>query len=217
MASRKPKFATRDEWLMALDGHIAKLLAEKAGVKKLPKARISVGFTSHGNKVNGIMGECWSDSASKDKHFEIFVDPQCDDALEVANTVVHERIHSVLGVKEGHGKKFTAMALKCGMTLPATATPSGPDFVRWFREVRKDIGAYPHAALNTMAPMFYKPQVHDKLVNVRCPICDYFAKIRKSDAEDPTIKRIECPHDHGPLLRKGEDSSEVRAAARKGA
>ena len=196
---RNIKFPNRDSWLQALDRHLADMFRDH-GVTRIPRARMSTGFTSHGNKMAGqVLAQCWASDVSKDNTFEIFVDPMSDDDLDVAASLAHERIHTILGIAEGHGRNFAHLALAIGLRLPATSTTPGERFIAWFNNVKKEIGRYPHASLEyNSAPMFYKKQKSDTFLSVRCPECDYYAKIPTYHA----IKgpRVQCPHDHGPLL-----------------
>lgn len=200
---RNIHFENRDTWLQALDGHLAKLF-QAHGVKRIPRARMSTGFTSHGNKKGGqVLAQAWSDKVSKDGTFEIFIDPMSDNDLEVAASLAHERIHTILGISEGHGQNFANLAVAIGLRLPATSTTPGDSFQAWFNMVKKEIGRYPHASLEYGAtPLFYKKQKTPPFLSVRCPTCDYYAKIPVYHHEnDPALQ---CPHDHGPLLTKTE-------------
>ncbi len=66
---------TREAWLLAVADKMAPLFADHN--TPLPRLRMSIGFTSRGPRGKTI-GQCWSDKASADKTFEIFIDPRSD-------------------------------------------------------------------------------------------------------------------------------------------
>ncbi len=45
-----------------------------------------------------------------------------------ANSLCHEMIHAIVGLKQGHGGAFRTLALAMGLLSPMKSTPSGPLF-----------------------------------------------------------------------------------------
>ena len=87
----------------------------------------TIGFTSAGQRGKRI-GECWSDLASADGAFEIFIVPGIDDAARIAGILTHELVHAAVGLKAGHGAVFAKAARALGLEGKMTATTEGPEW-----------------------------------------------------------------------------------------
>ncbi len=169
MKKQTEKF-TREEWLNKLTAETAIRFKELG--HKLPRIRISCGFTSagaRGSKLD-VIGECWFPTASKDKTHEIFIRPDQALSLDVAAILVHELCHVVAGPKAGHGEKFAQLARDMHLEGKPTDTKSGVDFRRYIKPLIKKIGKYPHAKLNATQRAPWKlPQPHEPHKNLNCP------------------------------------------------
>src|SRR5688572_6260631 len=89
----------------------------------VPRAvRVSIGWPKGGRKR---IGECWSDTASSDKHHEIFISPQLGEramGTRILGVLAHELAHAVVGIPAGHKAPFKKCALAIGLTGKMTAT-----------------------------------------------------------------------------------------------
>lgn len=164
----------RETWLNAVAAKMAPRFAELG--HPLPAFRVAIGFTSRGQRGNRV-AECWSPSASADKHCEIFIRPDTADALEVASSLAHELAHAAVGLKEKHGGKFAKVCLAIGLQRPMKSTPRGPEFDAWVAPFLSAVGPLPHAALTlggsaSSAP----PKQGTRMLKCVCSECGYTAR-----------------------------------------
>lgn len=144
-APQAPAQASREAWLNAFVAAARPVFISHDHT--LPaKIRVSVGFPSSGWRSSTI-GECWSEAASADGHFEIFINPKIDDAARVAGILTHELCHAAVGIPAGHGPKFGKIARALGLEGPLTATTEGDAWRAWAKPIVDALGPLPHAAL----------------------------------------------------------------------
>lgn len=179
------QYDTREDWLNAfIDASRAKFASVNA---PLPvNVRVSVGFTSRGIKGARI-GECWSDTASEDGHFEIFIKPTLDGAARICDVLTHELIHAAVGLAAGHGGPFRRVAASLGLVGRAKATQAGPDWYAWAAPIIEALGPLPYAALSDTGMTTARKKQKTSLLKLECPACGWLARV--------TLKHIE-PHTH---------------------
>lgn len=135
----------RETWLNQLAELMRPRFAELGF--PLPAFRVSVGFTAAGKSMK-VAAECWHNSASADRHFEILISPINDDAMKMAGDLAHELIHAAVGFKCKHKGNFEKIALAIGLARPMTATTPGPTFVEWAKPFLEQLGPLPHARIS---------------------------------------------------------------------
>lgn len=195
-----PLYSTREQWLNAF-ALKAKPYFAAAGAPLPDKVRIGVGFTSGGLRGRSI-GECWSQEASDDGHFEIFLRPTTQSASRIADILTHELVHAAVGLKAKHGKQFKKVAEALGLTGKMTATVASAKWYEWALPILDALGPMPYAAL-AGGESSAKPKQKTNLLKVECDECGWLARV--------TLKHIE-PHDTlicptgcgGTLIVKGE-------------
>lgn len=162
-------FQTREEWLNAF---IAASKAEffVAGVELPKNVRASIGFTSVGLRGSRI-GECWSDDASADGTFEIFIVPGIDDASRIAGILTHELVHAAVGLAAGHRGPFRKIAIALGLVGKMTATTEGEIWHKWADPILEKLGPLPHAKL-TGSTSGRKKQ-NTRLLKCECDKCGF--------------------------------------------
>lgn len=166
-------FTTREEWLNFVMDEVRP--AFKSHDAPLPtKVRLSVGFTSTGDRGKRI-GECWSPLASGDKHAEIFIKPDQDDAVRVAGILVHELVHAAVGNEHGHKAPFKRVAVAFGLEGKMTATTEGVAFVDYIKPILKKAGPLPHKRLNAMRSPRKKQTT--RLLKTECSECGYVVRV----------------------------------------
>lgn len=167
------KFVTREEWL----GFVTQELrpAFKAVSAPIPKeVRFAIGFTSAGYRSKAI-GECHSPLGSSDKHTEIFIKPDQDDAVKVAGILAHELVHAAVGVKEGHKGRFRTVCLALGFTKKMRSALPDTDMQRKIMDpILKQAGKLPHKKLTTYAP---GKKQGTRLLKAECPECGYVVRV----------------------------------------
>ena len=117
---------TREEWLGKM---VARLRPEfeKKGAAVPEKVRASCGFPSKSALANKArrLGEAWSDKNSEDQSWEVFISPLLKDSIEVAGILVHELVHTAVGIECGHRGPFKRVAVAMGLEGKMTATTAG--------------------------------------------------------------------------------------------
>lgn len=192
------KFTAREQWLQAAV-EIFKPWFDKREFAYPEKLRVACSLGSHGIKGKSI-GQCWSTICSADSACEIMISPVLDDPSRVLDVLLHELCHAVLGLEEGHGPNFRALATDLGMTGKMTATIASPELVEELKPIIVQLGAYPHAALSAFAQP--KKQT-TRLIKLVCPSedCGYTVRTTKKWLEVgfPTCPCGECMVDPNPV------------------
>lgn len=136
----------REEWLLKAGVELANTVLKN---QTIPKYRVSCGLPSKGafSLKQQVLGQCWGDKSSNDKHYEVFVSPVLADPVKVLDTLVHEMVHVIVGVEGGHGPKFKKLARAIGLEGPVKSTVAGPDLSVCLRDIATKLGPYPHGAL----------------------------------------------------------------------
>lgn len=184
------KYETREQWLNAF---VAATRSEFARVgAPLPdKVRVSVGFTSKGERSNRI-GECWHDAASSDGYFEIFLKPTIQTDARMADILTHELCHAAAGIDAGHGPKFKRVAEALGLTGRMTSTVASAEWYRWALPVLKELGPMPYGTLNS-GKSTAKPKQKTNLLKCECDTCGFVARV--------TSKWISAALDNGGTMQ----------------
>ena len=180
-------YATREQWLNAFVS-FARPHFERVGTPLPERIRVSVGFTSTGKRGNRI-SECWTDTASADAYFEIFLKPSIETDSRMADILTHELVHAAVGIAAGHGKRFATVATALGLTGKMTATTAGTDWYLWALPILADLGAMPYGVL-AGGQSTAKPKQKTYLLKVECPSCGWLARVSAKHCEHSTMH---CP------------------------
>lgn len=167
---------TREAWLEAAIDKLRPWFITN-GYTVPQNVRVTCGFPSRSAMParKQRIGECWSDTASKGKVFEIFISPFLDKPLDVAAVLAHELVHATVGLKVGHKAPFKRCAVAIGLEGRMTATKAGEKFISWFND--QVFSVYPHQR------MIAKP--HDKkqttrLIKCQCGGCGYTVRTTRA-------------------------------------
>ena len=164
---------TREQWL--LDCVLAlRPDFERVGFPLPEKIRASCSWPSKSAlaaKTRRI-GECWSAECSGDASFETFVSPVLTDPIEVSATLLHELVHSAVGLDAKHKGPFKTCAKAIGLEGKMTATHAGEELTARLREITDTLGPYPHAKLDKSKSNAPKKQ-GTRMILVKCPECEY--------------------------------------------
>jgi hypothetical protein len=156
---KSPEIAvlTREQWLIAaahaLSVHFFPIAAgtrKEAGKKmhELPrKLQCSCGFPY---KSREAIGQCWSPKLSADGTTQVFVSPCQDEPVRVLDILLHELIHAAVGTEEGHRGEFKRVATALGLSgkMTATIAEPGSELHARLSRIARDLGPYPHKAVN---------------------------------------------------------------------
>lgn len=174
----------RETWLNQLTSQFLVDHFEQAGYTIPANVRMACSLTSKRKHI----GECWSSVASEDNHFEIFIAPSIADPIQVADILIHELCHAVVGNKEGHNKVFAKCAKSVGLTGKMTATTATPELKAKIAQWVSVLGAYPHAPL--MQSNIKKQST--RMIKCVCLACDYQVYTSRKWLE---IAMPTCPND----------------------
>jgi hypothetical protein len=133
------------------------------------QVRISIGWPKGARKA---IGQCWSVTASKDGHFEIFISPALDDGPQIYGTLAHEMVHATVGLAAGHKAPFKKCALAIGLQGKMKATENGPKMQEAALAFIAEAGAYPAGALIKGENSGPKKQ-GTRMVKCECAECGY--------------------------------------------
>lgn len=165
--------ATREQWLIAVADACRPLFAKhKAEIPAADKLRFSCGFPRGSRKA---IGQAWSTRASATSHAEIFVSPEIEDAVRVADILVHELVHVVVGIEHGHKKPFGKLARALGLEGKLTATTAGAALRAELQAIVDMVGPYPGSRLSPMDGGGPKKQ-STRMLKCECPSCGYVVR-----------------------------------------
>ena len=180
----------REDWLSAAVSELRPFF-EVVG-KPLPaNVRVTCGFPSNA-KRSGAIGECWADTASADKTFEVLISPVLDDPVKVFEVLVHELCHATAGAMN-HGVNFQKVGNLMHLAPSPTkagwkATGQAATFAPVYGEIIKSLDAYPHAALS----MTTKKTQGTRMLKAVCPSCGYTVRLTSKWA---ALGLPSCPQD----------------------
>jgi hypothetical protein len=147
MSKLKNEFDTDQAWLRAAFDALRPDF-EAIG-KTLPATvRPYFGFTAHGSKKTGITGQYYDGGASTDTIPKLIIRCNTDDPAAILEAVVHQCVHAVVGVQEGHGKAFREVALRIGLEPPMRTSKAGKRLSDRLHVLSAELGPFPNSRLN---------------------------------------------------------------------
>ncbi len=167
----------REQWLTELAVKIEPLFDVP-----LPSYRVACSWPSKSatSAKNRRIGECWAAKCSEDDTTEIMLSMAIDDKLQVAETLVHEMCHAVVGVEHGHKAPFKRVALAIGLEGKMTATHAGTELSERLNDLIAELPEYPHAKIN--AANSGKKKQSTRMLKVVCE-CGYTVRMARKWAE----------------------------------
>lgn len=202
MASQFAKYDTREAWLKAAEAVMAYWI-EVEGYEYPTNTRVSCGFPKQSKGRGNAIGQCWSTEVSGDQHFEIFISPTHNDALEACGTLLHEMVHATVGIEAAHGKHFVKLARMLGLEGKPTHCGPGADTKELIQAKVIDVlGDYPAAPMNVSDIKTKKvPNGKTYLKKCECEECGYIAYTTAK-----WINEVGMPHcpDHGEMQEGGK-------------
>lgn len=134
----------REHWLELAKAPLAKMLRRAAGLK-LPKCRVSCGFT--GSRVGmRAIGIAWNKRAAADGVAQVYISPLLDEGSRVLDVLLHEFIHVCIP-EAGHRRPFHKAAISVGLKGKMTATVASKSLLAQLKPIMRALGPYPHARL----------------------------------------------------------------------
>jgi hypothetical protein len=191
-------YETREAFLNAFI-EAARPHFERVNAPLPSNVRVAVGFTSRGSRGNRI-GECWSDAASGDGHFEIFIKPTLTDAYKICDVLTHELIHAAVGLDAGHGATFKRVATSLGLEGKASATVAGKDWFSWAGPILQELGDMPYGALDADKASSARKKQATALLKVECPACGFLARVTNKHIAPHPFLNCPVPDCDGELM-----------------
>lgn len=141
---------TREQYLHAASREIERVFLRPRGLALPDRYAVSCGFPKGGHGGRDVaIGQCWSPEVSQGRVHEVFISPALAGANEVLATLLHEIVHAVVGISQGHKGKFRTLARECGLRgkLTATYVPEATICGGLLARMSDRLGTYPHRAL----------------------------------------------------------------------
>ena len=126
--------------------------------------------------------------------------------LAILEAVVHQCVHAVVGVQEGHGKAFREVALRIGLEPPMRTSKAGKRLSERLHALSAELGPFPNARLNfeTIGADGKEKRVADqpkkqesRQLRAACPKCGYTVR---STAKWFRVGMPCCPVDLVPMV-----------------
>ena len=172
----------RETWLEKFTDQYLLDHFKNAGYEITPalreKLQFSCSLTSgRGSKNARAIGLHFSPQSSKGAYHEIMISPTIEESARVADILIHEIIHAIVGNENGHNKVFKQCALSVGLTGKMTATIASPELKEKIKSWVAVMGLYPHAKLNSTDNSGGKKQ-STRLIKCQCD-CGYNIRITR--------------------------------------
>jgi len=186
----------RETWLNQMAETYLIELFKQSGYDVPENIRYSIGFPSRGATAQSkrTIGQCFSDEASSDSVFEIFVSPMIDDASKIVDVLIHEMVHATVGLKAGHKKPFRDCALAVGLTGKMTATTASDELKEKIAVYIDGIGDYPAGSLDIDSQ---KKKQTTRMIKAECVPCNYIVRLSRTALE--TVGAPICPGCKTPM------------------
>jgi hypothetical protein len=166
------KLDTREQWLNAATDKLRPLF-KQAGYEVPANVRTTCGFPHKSAFASRQrIGECWSDTASEGKVFEIFISPVKADPVEVLDVLAHELVHATVGLAAKHNGPFRKCATAIGLEGKMTSTHAGKELKGRLQDIAEALGPYPHKKLTKSMTNGEKKQT-TRLIKCECNECGY--------------------------------------------
>lgn len=162
---------TREEWLMAAIERLRPwYVAAGAPLPVKLKASCSWPITGGRGARRRTLGQCFAPARSAAGITEVFVTPWLDKGDSVLAVLVHELVHAGVGTDKRHGPVFGKVARKLGLAGPLTATEAGPELQERVNAIVRELGPYPHAAVDPAGEL---RKQGTRMLKAVCPECGY--------------------------------------------
>ena len=155
------------------------------------KIRVSCGFPSKSalSPTKRRIGECWGVESSEDKSFQVFISPLLKESIEVSATLVHELVHTAVGINCKHRGPFQRVAKAIGLEGRMTATVAGAALKTHLRALIGQLGDYPHARL--VASNRPKTQT-TRMLKVTCQDCGCVVRMTRKWLDEAGLPTCGC-------------------------
>ena len=145
--------STREDWLVkavkALEAGVFqnKNLVGDNKMSMPEKWAVTCGWCKGSSKY--AQGVCVDPKCSKDGTTHLFIVPVQDQVMSILGTLLHEMVHAIVGVKEGHKRPFRECCKLIGLMGKVTSATIAKGTPTWTicEQIALQLGPYPHAAM----------------------------------------------------------------------
>lgn len=142
----------REEWLLRAVAGIdpwIRACSDETTVYEPPE-KFQVAFSLPKGNPRKIVGQAWDPAHTDDGVWHIMVSPTHSDPLEIIGTLLHERVHTVVGIEAGHKRPFKRLCDLLGMEGKPTHAHIGPEGELHDKALAliEELGPLPHSALD---------------------------------------------------------------------
>lgn len=173
---------TREEWLNRCAVIVEETLFKPAGYN-VPRNRYSFAPLDRNSRSlkHTTLGSCYNAALSDDHTYEIFLNTKIDDEKTAIATLIHEIVHSVDELKNGHKTPFRKIAESVGLVGgefkgKKNSMESTDISEATWQEVKPlidRVGKLPHARLNDSASSSSKKKQNARQKKFYCLMTDY--------------------------------------------
>ena len=111
------------------------------------------------------------------------------EGVEVTATLVHELVHTAVGIECKHREPFTTVAKAIGLEGKMTATVAGEALIERLKELIDELGEYPHARLVASN----KPKTQTtRMLKVTCKECGCVVRMTRKWIDDAGLPTCGC-------------------------
>ncbi|HUY68533.1 MAG TPA: hypothetical protein VMV79_04455 [Alphaproteobacteria bacterium] len=196
---------TREGWLRAAANELRPYF-EKIGYALPENIRFAIAFTSSGKRGKKA-AECWHQSSSADRHYEIIIRADIADPVEVLGRLVPQLIHVLLPIEARHGKSYRDIAMRVGLEGPMRQAVPSALLKERLQALALTLGPLPHGKLDFAARAGSRKKSGSRFLKAECGKCGYAIRIIPKWAK---IGLPACPANakHGLLICDIPEESE---------
>lgn len=194
MSENKPKFSTREEWLTWAAVKLQEEMFYNTSYSSSDRpsfiaesVKISCGFPIGSRGGRDRLAQCLSPKVSDSGLTEIYISPVLSDEKEVLANLHHELVHAFIGVEEGHGRVFKAIAEGTGLNGPMKSTTPSLWATNKYKLIVDELGPYPHSAVKLPE----RGSKGSNLIKCHCANCGY---IIRTTAKWLEVAKPMCPN-----------------------
>ena len=180
----------REDWLQQMID-LLRPDFEQIGSPLPEKIRVSCGFPSKSALASKgrRIGECWGVESSEDKSYQVFISPLLKEGIEVTSTLVHELVHTAVGIECKHRGPFVKVANAIGLEGKMTETTAGEALIARLKELIEQLGEYPHARLVASN----KPKTQTtRMLKVTCKQCGCVVRMTRKWLDEAGLPTCGC-------------------------
>lgn len=178
---------TREEWLNRAAARLNEKIAEATDLKPAKKFLVSCGWPRR-ERGGLVLGTCTPTTAGGGVP-HIFVTPRLSKATEVLPVLLHELIHAADDCEHQHSGAFRKAHKAVGFIDKPTTSVPGKELKRELAALAKELGAYPHRALN---PVDGEKKQSTRMLKIECERCGCIVRMTRKWLDETGVPTCGC-------------------------